>query len=66
MQVKIEKKSILDVNADVIVVNLFEGVTMPGGVTGVVDKAFKNVISDFVIKKENFEGKFGKIYKLGA
>ena len=29
MQVKIEKKSILDVNADVIIVNLFEGVKIP-------------------------------------
>jgi len=64
MQVKIEKKSILDIEADVIIVNLFEGVTAPGGVTGAVDKAFGNIISDFVIKKEKFDGSFGKIYKL--
>lgn len=64
MQVKIEKKSILDIEADVIVVNLFEGVTSPGGVTGIVDREFNNVISDFIIGKEKFEGKFGKIYKL--
>ena len=64
MQVKIENKSILDIEADVIVVNLFEGVEIPGGVTGIVDKEFNNVISDFVIKKEKFEGKYGSIYEL--
>ena len=64
MKVKIEKKSILDIDADVIVVNLFEGVKHPGGVTGIVDKAFNNVISDYVIKKEKFEGKYGEICKL--
>ena len=64
MKVKIEKKSILDIDADVIVVNLFEGVKHPGGVTGIVDKAFNNVISDYVIKKEKFDGKYGEIYKL--
>ena len=64
MQIKVVKKSILDVKADVIVVNLFEGVKKPGGVTGIVDDAFDNVISNYVIKKEKFEGKFGEIYKL--
>ncbi len=64
MKVKIEKKSILDVNADVIVVNLFEGVNTPGGVTGIVDKAFNGIISDFVIQKEKFNGKYGEIYQL--
>ena len=64
MLIKVVKKSILDVKADVIVVNLFEGVKKPGGVTGIVDKAFDNIISNYVIKKEKFEGKFGEIYKL--
>ena len=64
MQVKIEKKSILDVNADVIIVNLFEGVKNPAGVTGIVNKEYKNLISEYVIKKEKFTGKYGEIYKL--
>ena len=64
MQVKIEKKSILDVNADVIIVNLFEGVKTPAGVTGIVNKAYKNLISEYVIKKEKFDGKYGEIYQL--
>ena len=64
MIVKIENKSILDIDADVIIVNLFEGVKNPKGVTGIVDKAYNGIISDFVIKKENFEGKYGEVYKL--
>ena len=64
MNIKVLKKSILDVTADVIVVNLFEGVKTPAGVTGVIDKAYNNVITDFVIKKEKFEGKYGSIYEL--
>ncbi len=64
MKVKIEKKSILDIDADLIIVNLFKGVKAPGGVTGIVDKAYKNIISDFVIKQEKFEGKYGSIYQL--
>ena len=64
MNIKVLKKSILDIEADVIVVNLFEGVKIPGGVTGIVDKAYNNLISNFVIKKEKFEGKYGDIYEL--
>lgn len=64
MEIKVEKKSILDIEANVIIVNLFEGVKSPGGVTGIVDKAFNNVITEYVINKENFEGKFADIYEL--
>lgn len=64
MLIKVEQKSILDIDADVIVVNLFEGVKNPGGVTGIVDKAFNNIISNYVIGKENFTGKYGEIYQL--
>ena len=64
MKIKVEKKSILDIAADVIVVNLFDGVKCPGGVTGIVDEAFDNLISNYVIKQEKFSGKFGEIYTL--
>ena len=64
MQIRVEKKSILDIDADIIIVNLFEGVTNPAGVTGIVDNAFGNIISNYVIGKEKFEGKFGEIYQL--
>ena len=52
MKIKVEKKSILDIEADIIVVNLFDGVKMPGGVTGIVDEAFDNLISNYVIKQK--------------
>ena len=64
MKIKVEKKSILDIEADIIVVNLFDGVKMPGGVTGIVDEAYNNLISKYVIKKEQFTGKFGEIFTL--
>ncbi|MCD7879368.1 MAG: leucyl aminopeptidase [Candidatus Gastranaerophilales bacterium] len=64
MQIKVKNESILDLESDVIIVNLFEGVKIPGGVTGIVDKAFNNIITDYVINKENFEGKYGEIYQL--
>ena len=64
MKINVLKKSILDIEADVIIVNLFEGVKTPGGVTGVVNKAYNSLISNFVIKKEKFEGKYGDIYEL--
>lgn len=64
MKVTVEKKSIIDIEADAIVVNLFEGVKSPGGVTGIVDKAYGNIISDFIIKHEKFDGKYEQIYKL--
>lgn len=61
MKITIENKSILDSTADLIVVNLFEGVKTPSGATGAVDKAFKNVISKFIIKQEKFSAKLGEI-----
>lgn len=64
MEIKIEKKSITQIDADIIIVNLFEGVRIPGGVTGVIDKEYNGIISNFVIGKENFEGKYGSIYEL--
>lgn len=64
MKISVEKKSVIDIEADAIIVNLFEGVKNPAGFTGVVDKAYDNIISDFVIKHEKFEGKYGEIYTL--
>lgn len=64
MKVEVKNKSILDIPADVIVVNLFEGVKNPKGVTGIIDKEYDNLISEYVIKKEHFSGKYGEIYQL--
>lgn len=64
MKITIEKGSLTDTKSDLVIVNLFEGVKIPGGATGAVDKFLKNLISDFVIKKEGFKGEFGSTYLL--
>lgn len=64
MNFTVEKGSLTEVNADVVIVNLFEGVTSPGGATGAIDQKLNGAISDFVINKEGFKGKFGKMYVL--
>ena len=64
MIIRIENKSILDIEADVIIVNQFEGVKYTSGVTKIVDEANNNIITKYVIEKEGFEGRTGEIYKL--
>ncbi|MGI6344615.1 MAG: leucyl aminopeptidase [Bacillota bacterium] len=39
MQVRVINQAVQDVRADVLIVNLFSGVTEPGGATGAVDQA---------------------------
>ena len=64
MELKVKKDSLTNVSCDVLVVNLFEGVKTPGGGTGTVDKALDNLISSYVIEKEEFKGKLNEIYVL--
>ena len=52
---------ISQVKADVVVVNLFEGVTQPGGGTGAVDSALGGVISqELQSGTRGFKGKLGE------
>lgn len=60
----VEKGSLTEVESDLVVVNLFEGVKTPSGATGAVDHFLSGLISDFVIGKEGFDAKFGKMYLL--
>jgi len=64
MELKAKKDSIINSSCDVLVVNLFEGVKVPEGGTGVVNKAIENLISSYVIEKEKFKGKLNEIYVL--
>lgn len=64
MEIKAQNASLADIEADVVIVNLFKGVTTPGGATGAVDHALGGLISEFVIKKDDFEGNFGDTYIL--
>lgn len=68
MEIRVEQGGIQAVEADAIIVNLFKGVTEPGGATGVVDKALDGAISD-LIAVGDFKGKSGEtavLYPRGA
>ena len=63
MNIHIQLQSITDVEADVLVVNLFEGVKTPGGATGAVDAALGGQISA-LIATGDFTGKFKEVCTL--
>lgn len=68
MDIQLQQTNITEVAADLIVVNLFQGVTAPGGATGAVDRALGGAISD-VIARGDFTGKSGEtlvLYTRGA
>ncbi len=52
--------NITEVEADTVVVNLFQGVTSPGGATGAVDERLGGAISD-LIAGGDFTGKLGEV-----
>ncbi len=59
MEVRVEAADITKSNADTIVVNLFEGVTIPGGATGAVDAALGGAIRQ-LIEQGDIRGKSGE------
>jgi leucyl aminopeptidase len=68
MDIQLKQANITDFAADLVVVNLFQGVTAPGGATGAVDRALSGAISD-VIATGDFQGKPGEtlvLYTRGA
>ena len=67
MQIKVQSGDISAFGADAIVVNLFEGITTPGGGTGAVDRALGGAISQ-LIEAGDIRGKSGEftlIHSLG-
>ena len=58
MELKVESGDIAAWKGDGIVVNLFEGVTTPGGATGAVDKALNGLLTK-LIAQGDIKGKFG-------
>ena len=60
MQVTVTTGDITSVDTPALVVNLFKGVTQPGGATGAVDKALDHAISR-LIEEGEITGKLGEI-----
>ncbi len=60
MNIKAAIGDIAQIEADAIVVNLFEGVEQPSGATGAVDKALDGAISS-LIDRNGVNGKFGEV-----
>ncbi len=58
MEIKVIAGDIAQIEADAIVVNLFEGVEQPSGATAAVDKALDGVISSLISRGE-IKGKSG-------
>jgi leucyl aminopeptidase len=67
MEIRIEQGDIAQYRADAIIVNLFEGVTSPGGGTGAVDRALDGAISRVIADGgcRGKEGELALIYSLG-
>lgn len=64
IELSVEKGLLEETPANVLVLNLYEGVKIPSGATGSIDIALDGLISKFVIAKEGFDGKFGSMYVL--
>ncbi len=60
MEIKVIVGDITGIEADAIVVNLFEGVGRPGGATGAVDKALDGAITKLIAQGE-IKGKLNEI-----
>jgi len=60
LDIKVEAGDISQHPAKAIIVNLFEGVTSPGGATGAVDKALGGGISSLIAEGE-IKGKTGEV-----
>ncbi|MBE7518915.1 MAG: leucyl aminopeptidase [Thermoflexaceae bacterium] len=60
MDIRIETGDITSSTADAVVVNLFEGMTSPGGATGAVDRALDGAISR-LIAQGDIRGKSGEL-----
>ena len=48
MEITLVQNEVTEIETDVLVVNLFEGVTSPGGATGAVDKMIGGLITDLI------------------
>ncbi len=59
MEIKLLNKSVHDFDGDLLIVNLFEDVKVPGGATGAIDRALGGKISE-MISNGDITGKLGE------
>src|SRR5450756_2504272 len=60
MDISIEQGSVTDIATPLLAVNLFEGVAIPGGATGAMDRALGGLISQMIADGE-FKGKLEEV-----
>ncbi|MBP6015421.1 MAG: leucyl aminopeptidase [Candidatus Promineofilum sp.] len=60
MQILVKQGDIVAAEADTLIVNLFEGVAVPGGATGALDRALAGAIAD-LIAGGDLKGKAGEV-----
>ena len=60
MEIRVVAGDIAKIEADAIVVNLFEGVTQPGGATGAVDRVLDGAVTSLISRGE-IKGKFEEV-----
>ena len=68
MDVRVTQGAIQETDADTLIVNLFKGVSTPGGATGAVDEALGGAVSDLVAQGD-LKGEVGEVavlYPRGA
>lgn len=68
MDIQVKPGLIQEAQADALIVNLFEGVDLPAGATGAVDKALNGAITE-IIRGGDFRGKLNELavlYTRGA
>lgn len=58
MKIEVKNQNLENSKCDALIVNLFEGITNPGGGTGSVDEALDGLIKK-IIKEEEFKGSLG-------
>lgn len=64
MEIKVLNEELKDQACDCLVVGIYEKTETLSGVVAKVDEALGEIITEFVIKKDKFEGKFGHTYLL--
>ena len=68
VDIKVEHLALQESGVDTLIVNLFQGVTSPGGATGALDTALSGAISE-LIEQGDLKGKLGEVavvYPRGA